>query len=124
MTEGPKKPSLDELGKRIKEARARADHSRGKRDEESARSDNQGLSFALKVGTELVASLIVGVGIGYFLDQWLGTGPWFLIVFFFLGAAAGIMGVYRVASGYGLAVGYKKPDEKDNGTNERGPDSE
>ena len=35
-----------------------------------------------------------------------------LIVFFLLGAAAGIVNVMRVASGYGLAAGYKKPGDE------------
>jgi ATP synthase protein I len=42
------------------------------------------------------------------LDRWLGSSPWLLIVFFVLGAAAGIMNVIRVAKGYGGSVGYRK----------------
>ena len=68
-----------------------------------------GFGAAMRYGTELVAGLIVGVGIGYYLDKWLDTGPWFLVVFFFLGAGAGILNVYRTASGIGLAPGYKEP---------------
>ena len=59
--------------------------------------------MAIRIGTEMVAALIVGVGIGYFLDNWLGTKPWFLVVFFFLGAGAGVLNVYRAASGLGIA---------------------
>ena len=55
-------------------------------------------SLALRVGTEMVSALLVGVGIGYFLDYWLATKPWFLIIFFFLGAGAGVLNVYRSAS--------------------------
>jgi ATP synthase protein I len=61
----------------------------------------------------LVSGLLVGLAIGWGLDWWLGTRPWLLIVFFFLGAAAGILNVYRATKGYGLAVGYRKRDQDD-----------
>jgi ATP synthase protein I len=41
--------------------------------------------------------LVVGGGIGWLLDRWLGTSPAFLIVFFLLGAAAGTLNVFRAA---------------------------
>jgi len=49
----------------------------------------------LQVGIELLAGLIGGVLLGYALDHWLGTRPLFMIVFFFLGAAAGMMNAWR-----------------------------
>lgn len=70
-----------------------------------------GLGWALRVGVEMVSAIVVGVGIGYGLDWWFGTKPWFLVVFFLLGSAAAMMNVYRSAMGYGLAVGYKKPEK-------------
>jgi len=56
----------------------------------------RGLSLAVRIGAELVAALAVGVGIGLLLDSWLGTAPWMLVAFFVLGAAAGMLNVYRV----------------------------
>jgi|SRR5689334_6042299 len=49
----------------------------------------------LQVGIELLAGLIGGVLLGYALDHWFGTRPLFMIVFFFLGAAAGMMNAWR-----------------------------
>jgi ATP synthase protein I len=49
----------------------------------------------VQAGVELVAGLIVGALIGYGLDSWLGTWPLLFIVFFFLGAAAGMLNAYR-----------------------------
>jgi ATP synthase protein I len=63
------------------------------------------LGMAFRIGVELVAALIVGVGIGYLIDRALGTMPAFLIVFFFLGAAAGAMNVYRAMARLGLVDG-------------------
>ena len=53
---------------------------------------------AFKLGTELVASVAVGTIIGFILDTWFGTKPWFIVIFFFLGAAAGMLNVIRAAS--------------------------
>ncbi len=57
----------------------------------------KGLSIAARVGMEMVAATVVGAGLGYGLDRWLGTAPWLLIVGVFLGATAGILAVFRMA---------------------------
>ena len=53
---------------------------------------------AFKLGTELVASVGVGTIIGFILDTWFDTKPWLIIIFFFLGAAAGLLNVIRTAN--------------------------
>ena len=58
------------------------------------------------VATELVAGVVVGTFGGWALDRWLDTSPLFLLVMFFLGAVAGMMNVWRVFTGRGLAAGY------------------
>jgi ATP synthase protein I len=50
---------------------------------------------ALQVGVELVAGVIGGALIGYWLDRWFATWPVLFLVFFFLGAAAGMLNAYR-----------------------------
>ena len=55
-----------------------------------------GAGFGFKISTELVAALVVGVGIGLLVDNYLGTKPFGLIIFFILGAFAGFLNVYRV----------------------------
>tara|TARA_A100001011_G_scaffold190942_2_gene199608 strand:- start:70 stop:354 length:285 start_codon:yes stop_codon:yes gene_type:complete len=64
-------------------------------------NDEKKASFmgnAFKLGTELVAAVAVGTIIGFILDSWFGTKPWLIIIFFFLGAAAGMLNVIRVAN--------------------------
>ena len=60
---------------------------------------NRGLFFgnAFRLGTELVAAVAVGTIIGFILDNWFDTKPLLMIVFFFIGSAAGILNVVRTA---------------------------
>ena len=56
------------------------------------------MGHAFKVGTELVAAVAVGTIIGFILDSWFDTKPWLIIIFFFLGSAAGMLNVIRTAN--------------------------
>jgi len=49
------------------------------------------------VGISFVLAIVIGFACGYYLDKWLGTGPWLLLVFTVFGLVAGIMNVYRTA---------------------------
>ena len=55
------------------------------------------LGKALKISTELVASVVVGSTIGFLLDNWFDTKPLLTICFFIIGVAAGIINVFRSA---------------------------
>ena len=55
-----------------------------------------GAGFGFKISTEIVAALIVGVGIGLLVDNYFNSKPFGLIIFFVLGALAGFLNVYRV----------------------------
>jgi ATP synthase protein I len=59
------------------------------------------LGLGLRIATELVASFCVALALGWLFDRACGTRPWGLIVFFFLGAAAGMLNVFRAAKGVG-----------------------
>jgi ATP synthase protein I len=56
------------------------------------------MGSAFKLGTELVSAVVVGTIIGFILDSWFDTKPWLIIIFFFLGAAAGMLNVIRTAN--------------------------
>ena len=54
-----------------------------------------GYAKGFRLSSELVAGVVVGAGIGWLLDRWLGISPWGLIVFLLLGFAAGVRNVVR-----------------------------
>ena len=56
------------------------------------------MGTAFKLGTELVSAVAVGTIIGFILDSWFDTKPWLIIIFFFLGAIAGMLNVIRTAN--------------------------
>ena len=61
------------------------------------KNEPKSLGKAMKVVVEIVAAMAVGLGIGILIDNYFETRPIFIIVFFLLGSAAGILNVFRVA---------------------------
>ena len=49
------------------------------------------------LGLEMALSVVIGLGIGYYLDKWLGTAPWLMILWIGFGFAAGVRSLYRAA---------------------------
>jgi len=49
------------------------------------------------IGVQLVVSILIGLAFGLALDRWLGTKPWFMLLFIILGVAAGFLNIYREA---------------------------
>lgn len=99
------KPSLSALQERIhnaEDARKRA----GDKSATRAHLPADAMALVGRIATEMVAGIAVGGFLGWLLDTWLGTSPLFMIVLFFLGAGAGMMNIWRMASGHGLKIGY------------------
>ena len=74
--------------------------AKDKVDRKSLNNDNNqpsSLGMALKLSTEMVAAVLVGTIIGFILDSWFDSKPWLIIIFFFVGVAAGITNVIRTA---------------------------
>ena len=97
--------------KRLADIERRISAMQGRQNKDEKQNDDRGLPVGVsaimgRVATELVAAVIVGAFIGWILDKWLGTSPLFLVLLFFLGAMAGMLNVWRMFSGRGLAVGY------------------
>ncbi len=82
-----------EISTRLKIAKNKIDKSKIKKNGSNAASFGK----ALKISTELVASVFVGSIIGYLLDNWFDTKPLLTICFFIMGVAAGILNVFKSA---------------------------
>ena len=80
----------------IEKLKNRIESIESKKKQKSYSKKQSGTGFAFKISTELVAALVVGVGIGILVDNFLGTKPFGLIIFFILGAFAGFLNIYRV----------------------------
>ena len=85
--------SIKEISTRLEIAKKNLKKNKAKNDSSNAAS----LGKALKISTELVAAVVVGSTIGFILDNWFDTKPWLTIVFFFMGATAGILNVIKSA---------------------------
>ena len=94
---------VSDLSKRIAEFESRQQEERQHR---KAQLPTGGMALAGRVTTELVAGVVVGTFIGWAFDNWLGTTPTLMVVFFFIGSAAGMMNVWRALTGRGMAAGF------------------
>ena len=108
MNEREKNDPLREFGERLDKARAASQGPLSKAPDD-APSTSTALAFGWRVGLELVGAIVVAELIGWAIDKWLGTRPWGMVVFFFLGVAAGMLNVYRAVTGLGAAVGFRQP---------------
>ena len=83
----------DQFKTRLKIAKNKIKAKRSSKNGESS----SGIGVAFKMSTELVSAVAVGTIIGFILDNWFGTKPWLILIFFFVGVAAGIINVVKTA---------------------------
>ena len=78
------------------------------------KQDKSGFGAALRLSSEFISAILVGAGLGYFLDRLAGTTPWGIIILLLLGFVAGVINVLsssgQVANPYdqGWAQGKKE----------------
>ena len=85
--------SEDQFKTRLKIAKNKIKAKKLSKNDESS----SGIGVAFKMSTELVSAVAVGTIIGFILDNWFGTKPWLILIFFFVGVIAGIMNVFKSA---------------------------
>ena len=91
--------SLDRLKTSLSKARQSQPAASAQRPQNSdGPKGDSGMSLGMRAGSELVSAVVIGAGIGWAIDRLFGTNPAFLIVFFFLGVAAGVWNVIRATS--------------------------
>jgi len=96
MTEGETPPEAKDFAKRLQTLRSEVKQESGE-GPGSGGVPQTAAGWVLRLSVELAAGLVIGGLIGWGLDYWLGTNPLMLIVFFLLGATAGIYTVIRSA---------------------------
>lgn len=87
---------LSRLDKRLQTAQERHEAKIGKPGKQPGTVT--GLGDAYKIGIELVAGMLVGIIIGFALDDVFDTKPLFLILFLIVGFATGVRNVIRNSS--------------------------
>ncbi|MCB1521002.1 MAG: AtpZ/AtpI family protein [Hyphomicrobiaceae bacterium] len=105
----------DKLGKVRAEQAAEDAANRG------SATRGRGMSYGIRMASELVAAVIVGGLMGYGLDLLLGSKPWLFLLFFVLGFAAGVLNVMRgytrlqadISRETGGKIGHSVPDDED-----------
>jgi len=109
----PDPNELHALGEKLDEVRRQ-------REPRSQAAPASSLGIASRFATEMVVAVVLGGGLGWLLDHWLGTRPIFLVVMFVLGAAAGIRNVMRAAaeinarSAGGVPAAPSEDDDEEN----------
>ncbi len=106
----------DQLEERLKSLDSRLRENDKKRNSGNKKSDNVNFSNAIRLSTEFVVAILVGVGIGWTIDRFFGTAPWAMIIFLPMGFIAGVRNIMRAA---GLKTGSQvgNDDVKGNSTN-------
>jgi ATP synthase protein I len=77
------------------------------------KSLREAIASASVVGLNLVSATFVGLLLGYWLDRWLGTKPWLLLLFLVLGIVAGFKNVVSEVKKIQKADRDEQTDGKD-----------
>ncbi|PPR79268.1 MAG: hypothetical protein CFH01_00528 [Alphaproteobacteria bacterium MarineAlpha2_Bin1] len=83
---------LEKLGERIRSAKSKTEDT-----EIVDRQPNSRLiGLGMRVALEMIASIGVCGFIGWYVDKFFDSKPWFLLVFLILGIAAGFKSVFKI----------------------------
>jgi ATP synthase protein I len=88
------------LEERIAKARASSER-RGpaRQTPESDAEGNRSMGIGLRVGSQFVAALVAGGGLGWLVDRWFGTAPFGLLILLLAGFVVGLLGLRKIMSG-------------------------
>ena len=78
----------------------------------------KGMAQAIRLSSEFLAGVVVGVILGLGFDQLAGTSPWGLIIFLFLGFSAGVLNILRSVGAVAPSqIGKNGASRQDDGPN-------
>ena len=96
------------------------DAQRRRPEPEPDTGSGKAMGYGLRMATDIIAAILVGAAIGWYLDKWLGTKPILLLIFIALGLAAGVRNVIRtyriMAEEFGTNTGTDLDDLSDPNT--------
>ena len=103
-------PEEAALSARLKSLGQRLDQAGSARSLEAeafrSATDASGFARGFRLSSELIAGVLVGAGLGWLIDRWLGSLPWVMFVFALVGFSAGVLNVVRSAG----VVRERSPD--------------
>ena len=114
MAEGPRNGA--DKGRdadRLRDLEERLSHLTPRPEGERPKASYDQAHIAWRMVIELVVGIGLGFGIGFGLDYLFGTTPLLMILFIFLGFAAGIKTMMRTASELGNKTGTAPEKKRD-----------
>lgn len=90
--------SPNDLDDRIARARATSERPSASADGGADPGVGQALGFGLSAGAQLVSAVVLGGGLGWLIDRWLGTRPFAMLILMALMFVAAVMNVWRTMS--------------------------
>ena len=90
---------VEDIDARLKAARGKIEKPRPNNGVSSGMSHRQ-TGVAYRVLVDMIAGLLVGGFLGYWLDRWLGWAPWSLVTGLVLGFVAGVNNAWRAIRDY------------------------
>ncbi len=106
MKNNDRLPSLDRL-------QAKIDKIKKSQPTDSKDSSGADMSHAVRLIIDLASGVIMGTGVGYFIDKWLETTPLFMIAGLFFGMVAGVKNMLRSAELIDKKLSEQEKDDKD-----------
>lgn len=97
---------LDRLGAELDKIQSAKKVAADSRDRHLKDAENMGRG--VRAGIELTAPIIAGGGLGWLIDQGMGTRPFGLIVMLLLGVSTGFYNVWRATQNAGSGVGFSE----------------
>jgi len=76
----------------------RAEHDEKVRIGSTKQEPDDGSRLGNRVLAELIGGLVGGALIGWVLDRWIGTSPWLLLVFLFMGIIVAFRNIIRIST--------------------------
>ena len=91
---------LDKLRSRLEEANSSLADNFSHKTTKTKKGGAIGIAF--RVGVELISAITVSTAIGWWLDKWLDSSPWLMILFIFVGFSAGMWNIYKLTINFGI----------------------